>query len=137
MMPLARQPFTTLTAISSPPRIVTVPVYWKGIRERVRILRIPRPRVHPTLGRFMSEDPKGFVRRAGLGNPPDDWSFAAHPDEAEFNLFRYCGNDPVDFTDPMGLDYLQVEYTRSAPCKCARTAGCKWPCLFRHDDVAN
>jgi RHS repeat-associated protein len=58
---------------------------------------------HPTLGRFMSEDPKLFVRRAGLGAAPTDWTFAAHPDEAEFNLFRYCGNDPIDFTDPMGL----------------------------------
>ena len=61
---------------------------------------------NPTLGRFMSEDPKGFVRRAGLGASPSDWTVAAHPDEAEFNLFRYCGNDPVDFTDPMGLDTM-------------------------------
>jgi RHS repeat-associated protein len=59
---------------------------------------------HPGLGRFMSEDPKLFVRRAGLGKAPDDWSIGAHPDEAEFNLFRYCGNDPIDFTDPMGLE---------------------------------
>ena len=59
---------------------------------------------HPTLGRFMSEDPKLFVHRAGFGKAPDDWTFGAHPDEAEFNLFRYCGNDPLDFTDPMGLD---------------------------------
>jgi hypothetical protein len=51
----------------------------------------------------MSEDPKGFVRRAGLGTEPGDWTFATHPDEAEFNLFRYCGNDPTDFTDPTGL----------------------------------
>jgi RHS repeat-associated protein len=58
---------------------------------------------HPGLGRFMSEDPKVFVRRDGLGKSPDDWSFAAHPGEAEYNLFRYCGNDPLDFTDPMGL----------------------------------
>jgi RHS repeat-associated protein len=56
-----------------------------------------------SLGRFMSEDPKGFVRRAGLDATPAEWTFAAHPDEAEFNLFRYCGNDPIDFTDPMGL----------------------------------
>jgi len=68
---------------------------------------------HPTLGRFMSEDPKGFVRLAqavksptdGIDKSPDDWSFAAHPDEGELNLFRYCGNDPVDFTDPMGLNF--------------------------------
>jgi RHS repeat-associated protein len=57
---------------------------------------------HPLLGRFMSEDPKLFVRSAGLGKAPGDWSFATHPDEAEFNLFRYCDNDPIDFTDPMG-----------------------------------
>jgi RHS repeat-associated protein len=62
---------------------------------------------HPTLGRFMSEDPKGTVRRAGLGTAPADWTFAAHPDEAEFNLFRYCVNDPVNNSDPTGLDSIQ------------------------------
>ena len=61
---------------------------------------------NPGLGRFMSEDPKLFVRRAGLGASPADWTFAAHPDEAEFNLFRYCGNDPIDFADPMGSDAI-------------------------------
>jgi RHS repeat-associated protein len=40
---------------------------------------------HPGLGRFMSEDPKLF-------------------DPGDYNLFRYCHNDPVDFTDPMGLE---------------------------------
>jgi RHS repeat-associated protein len=39
---------------------------------------------HPGLGRFMSEDPKLF----GAG---------------DYNLFRYCHNDPEDMTDPMGL----------------------------------
>jgi hypothetical protein len=34
----------------------------------------------------MSEDPKLF-------------------DAGDYNLFRYCHNDPVDFTDPMGTDY--------------------------------
>jgi uncharacterized protein RhaS with RHS repeats len=33
----------------------------------------------------MSEDPKGF-------------------DAGDYNLYRYCHNDPLDFTDPMGLD---------------------------------
>ena len=42
---------------------------------------------HPTLGRFMSEDPKLF-------------------DAGDYNLFRYCHNDPLDFTDPMGLDTM-------------------------------
>jgi RHS repeat-associated protein len=66
---------------------------------------------HPGLGRFMSEDPKLFVRRTPLANslddflpnPPEDWSFSAHPDESEFNLFRYCYNDPVNHTDPTGM----------------------------------
>jgi len=40
---------------------------------------------HSGLGRFMSEDPKLF-------------------DAGDYNLFRYCHNDPIDFTDPMGLE---------------------------------
>ena len=42
---------------------------------------------HSGLGRFMSEDPKLF-------------------DAGDYNLFRYCHNDPIDFTDPMGLDAM-------------------------------
>ena len=61
---------------------------------------------HPGLGRFMSEDPKGFVHRAGLGKEPDKWDFFQHPDDGELNLFRYCGNDPEDWTDPMGEEGL-------------------------------
>jgi RHS repeat-associated protein len=57
---------------------------------------------HPTLGRFMSEDPKGFVLRMEYGATSSDWSLSAHPDEGEFNLFRYCYNDPLDRTDPTG-----------------------------------
>jgi RHS repeat-associated protein len=68
---------------------------------------------NPKLGRFMSEDPKLFVHRVGLGTSPSDWTFAAHPEEAEFNLFRYCGNDPVDFTDPMGEEG-PMDYPRTA-----------------------
>ena len=40
---------------------------------------------NPKLGRFMSEDRKLF-------------------DAGDYNLFRYCHNDPIDFTDPMGLE---------------------------------
>jgi len=40
---------------------------------------------HSGLGRFMSEDPKLF-------------------DAGDYNLFRYCHNDPLDLTDPMGLE---------------------------------
>ncbi len=39
---------------------------------------------NPKLGRFMTEDPLGFA--AG-----------------DTNLFRYCGGDPVNHTDPSGL----------------------------------
>jgi RHS repeat-associated protein len=39
---------------------------------------------HPGLGRFLQPDPIGFKGDAG-------------------NLYRYCGNDPVDRSDPMGL----------------------------------
>jgi RHS repeat-associated protein len=42
---------------------------------------------HSSLGRFMSEDPKLF-------------------DAGDYNLFRYCHNDPIDMTDPMGLGAL-------------------------------
>ncbi|MGI8821601.1 MAG: RHS repeat-associated core domain-containing protein [Chthoniobacterales bacterium] len=45
---------------------------------------------NPTLGRFMSEDPKGFA--AG-----------------DRNLFRYCGGDPVNRTDPTGLDSTPID----------------------------
>jgi RHS repeat-associated protein len=45
---------------------------------------------HPGLGRFMSEDPKLF-------------------DAGDYNLFRYCHNDPEDLIDPMGLqDQLRL-----------------------------
>jgi RHS repeat-associated protein len=39
---------------------------------------------NPALGRFTSEDPKLF-------------------DAGDLNLFRYCRNDPLDLTDPLGL----------------------------------
>lgn len=44
---------------------------------------------HPGLGRFMSEDPKLFANK-------------------DYNLFRYCANDPLDRTDPMGLTPIQL-----------------------------
>jgi RHS repeat-associated protein len=38
----------------------------------------------PELGRFMQPDPEGF-------------------EGEDFNLYRYCGNDPINFVDPFGL----------------------------------
>src|SRR5579884_1209959 len=49
-----------------------------------------RARIIPPSRRFMSEDPKLF-------------------DAGDYNLFRYCHNDPVDNVDPMGLDFLGYE----------------------------
>lgn len=39
---------------------------------------------HPGLGRFMSEDPKGY-------------------DAGDYNLYRYCGSEPEDRVDPSGM----------------------------------
>src|SRR5438445_5085597 len=55
-----------------------------------------RARVYnPNLGRFMSEDPKLF-------------------DAGDYNLFRYCHNDPIDNTDPMGTEQYHDEHNTSA-----------------------
>ena len=57
----------------------------------------------PALGRFLQSDPTGF-------------------DASDMNLFRYCGDDPVDRSDPMGLDYIDIEFTRmSTPLPLAAT----------------
>jgi RHS repeat-associated protein len=42
---------------------------------------------HPLLGRFLQSDPTGF-------------------DAGDMNLFRYCGDDPVDKSDPTGLFWI-------------------------------
>ena len=44
---------------------------------------------HPGLGRFLSEDPLGF----GAGDT---------------NMFRYCGGDPVNRSDPSGLLWGEI-----------------------------
>jgi RHS repeat-associated protein len=68
---------------------------------------------HSYLGRFMSEDPKGF-------------------DAGDYNLFRYCHNDPIDLTDPMGTE-TQLEpgpthnnQTREMDAGNAQWAMAKW-----------
>ena len=40
---------------------------------------------HPVLDRFLEVDPKGF-------------------DAGDYNLYRYCYNDPMDRIDPMGME---------------------------------
>jgi RHS repeat-associated protein len=61
------------------------PYQWTGRENDPSGLYYMRARYyHPTLQRFLSPDPAGF----GGGDT---------------NLYRYVGNDPVDFTDPSGL----------------------------------
>src|SRR2546423_8533709 len=45
----------------------------------------------PELGRFLQPDPKEFL--AG-----------------DYNLYRYCHNDPVNKSDPLGLDSAKLTY---------------------------
>jgi RHS repeat-associated protein len=67
---------------------------------------------NPTLGRFMSEDPIGFQIAGEKPSPPASLMFPTQLpktfEDSEFNLFRYCHNDPVNKSDPMGL---YIEYT--------------------------
>jgi len=49
----------------------------------------------PELGRFMQPDPKEF----GAG---------------DYNLYRYCHNDPINKTDPTGLDLILLNDSQAA-----------------------
>lgn len=48
----------------------------------------------PMLGRFLQTDPKGF-------------------DAGDMNLFRYCGDDPVSLSDPLGTGWYYPRYERT------------------------
>jgi RHS repeat-associated protein len=50
----------------------------------------------PELGRFLQPDPKEF----GAG---------------DYNLYRYCHNDPVNRSDPTGLDFIDSVTTQEVP----------------------
>jgi uncharacterized protein RhaS with RHS repeats len=58
----------------------------------------------PELGRFLQPDPKEFA--AG-----------------DYNLYRYCHNDPVNRTDPFGLEFTDrdVELVDALPGKFGNT----------------
>ncbi|MAZ48558.1 MAG: hypothetical protein CME65_08340 [Halobacteriovoraceae bacterium] len=47
-------------------------------------LKIPDSHYNPSTGRFLSEDPIGFI-------------------SGDTNLYRYIQNDPINFLDPFGL----------------------------------
>jgi RHS repeat-associated protein len=50
---------------------------------------------NPDIGRFLQTDPLGF-------------------DAGDMNLFRYCGNDPINRSDPLGLHDLGDEWELAA-----------------------
>jgi RHS repeat-associated protein len=58
--------------------------------SELRIYDYRARQYQPELGRFLQPDPKEFA--AG-----------------DYNIYRYCHNDPVNHTDPMGLKPIDVE----------------------------
>jgi RHS repeat-associated protein len=76
---------------------------------------------HPALGRFLQVDPLGLqTERAKLSAGQKAlFSPGFAPPEAfansEMNLFRFCGDDPVDGSDPTGL--LDFEFGKDAALK--------------------
>jgi RHS repeat-associated protein len=68
--------------------------------SELRVYDLRNRFMSPDLGRFLQPDPIGFKGDAS-------------------NLYRYCGNDPIDKSDPLGLDsdiYLYRDYAdRDAP----------------------
>jgi RHS repeat-associated protein len=76
---------------------------------------------HPGFGRFLQGDPLGLQTEGvkltagekALFSPgglaPEAFS------SSETNLFRYCGDDPVDKTDPFGL--LEFRFDKDFPVK--------------------
>jgi RHS repeat-associated protein len=73
----------------------------------------------PGIGRFLETDPMGLQTEgeklsAGQkalfspgGSAPEAFS------SSEMNLFRYCGDDPVDGSDPMGLWWEVEEFNKA------------------------
>jgi RHS repeat-associated protein len=64
----------------------------------------------PELGRFLQSDPMGPQTEGAKLTPEQKALYGAGAPEAfgtsEMNLYRYCGDDPVDRADPTGLNAL-------------------------------
>jgi hypothetical protein len=65
---------------------------------------------HPALGRFLQMDPLGLQTEGAKLSAEQKALFSPGgiaPDAftgSEMNLFRYCGDDPVNHSDPFGLE---------------------------------
>jgi RHS repeat-associated protein len=68
----------------------------------------------PDLGRFLQTDPMGLQTEGAKLTPEQKALYGAGAPEAfgssEMNLFRYCGDDPVDRIDPLGLDATRGDW---------------------------
>jgi RHS repeat-associated protein len=68
----------------------------------------------PALGRFLQTDPVGLQtqgEKLTIGQKAFFATGAQAPDtfaNSELNLYRYCGDDPVDLSDPLGLEPVTV-----------------------------
>src|SRR5882724_8902710 len=65
---------------------------------------------NPSLGRFLQSDPMGLQTEGAKLTPEQKaLSGAGAPEtfgSSEMNLYRYCGDDPVDNRDPTGTDLI-------------------------------
>jgi RHS repeat-associated protein len=97
-------------------------------REWIRELRLYdyRNRMYqPELGRFLQPDPVGLhmLGAAPLSSRPAFGEVPKKFTDSEFNLYRYCHNDPVNRTDPFGLESTDrdVELVDAIPGKFGNT----------------
>ena len=85
-------------------------------REYIRELGIYDYRnrfYYPALGRFIQTDPTGLQIESTKLSAQQTALYAAGDAPATFNaselnLYRYCNNDPVNKSDPFGLDPINV-----------------------------
>jgi RHS repeat-associated protein len=79
----------------------------------------------PSIGRFIQADPMGLQTEGAKLTPEQKALFSpggVAPEaftSSEMNLFRYCGDDPVDNSDPLGLKD-EYDYPDSKDAAAAR-----------------